>query len=131
MMSKVFKNIPVFFLWIAWLVLTAHLIIPHDHHLSDSFSHQEESCPVSNGKTGHLPGFPVHCHAFNDLTSEKATICFVKRNIRYNDSATSSFFDSFTFDFQFPPIAIIDFREPIINSHFLELAHLRAPPSLS
>jgi len=130
-MRKIIKNIPVFFLWLAWLVIIAHSIIPHDHQFADSFTAKEDACPVSNGKTGHNSGFPIHCHAFNDLTSEKALTYFFSENIRYNDISISSFFDPFAFELQFLCTTIIDIRKPFPDSHLLDLSPLRAPPSLS
>lgn len=130
-MSKIFKNISVFSLWLAWLVITAHLIIPHDHHLADSFTSKDDSCPVSNGKTDHSSGFPIHCHAFNDLNSEKAITYFFTCNIQYNDIVISSFFDPLAFELQFHYIPIIDLRESFPDPYLLELSQFRAPPSLS
>ena len=130
MKNKIIKYISVIFLWLAWLVLTAHVIIPHDHHLADSFTTKEDACPVSNGKTSHSSGFPVHCHAFNDLASEKATTYFFKFNIRYNDIAISSVFDPFAFEFQFPCITFIYLQNHLPDSHLLELSPYRAPPSI-
>ncbi|MCX6320220.1 MAG: hypothetical protein NTX93_00220 [Bacteroidia bacterium] len=131
MMHKIIKNIPAFFLLLAGLVITAHLIIPHDHHLADSFTTKEDSCPVSNGKSGHSSGFPIHCHAFNDLTSEKATAYYFICNIQNNDILISSFFDSLAFELQFHIIPIIDLRESFPDHYLLELSQFRAPPSLS
>ena len=131
MMGKIFDNIHVFFLWLAWLVIIAHLIIPHDHHLSDSFTTRENACPVSKGKTGHTSGFPMHCHAFNDLTSEKAIIYFFTENIRHNDFGIGSIFSPYTFKLQFSGIAIFEILRVSTDSHFLEYAVLRAPPSLT
>ncbi|MDO9340476.1 MAG: hypothetical protein Q7T72_08120 [Bacteroidales bacterium] len=131
MMRKIIKNISVFFLWLACLVIIAHVIVPHDHHLADSFTTKEDSCPVSNGKTGHSSGFPIHCHAFNDLTSEKATIYFFTCNIQYNDIVISSFFYPFAFELQFHYIPIIDLRESFPDPYLLELSQFRAPPLLS
>jgi len=131
MMRKIIKNIPVFFLWLAGLAMNAHLIIPHDHHLADTYSHQEDTCPVSNGETSHSSGFPIHCHAFNDLTSEKARMYLISENIQYNDIAINSFFDPFAFELQVPCITIYDLQKPFPDSHLPGLSPLRAPPSLS
>ena len=130
-MSKVFKNISIFSLWIACVVITAHLIIPHDHHLADSFSTMEDSCPVSNGKTDHSSGFPIHCHAFNDLTSEKATTFYFTCNVQNNDIVIRSIIDPSAFELQFHIIPIIELREPFPDPYLLELSQFRAPPSLS
>ena len=118
-------------MWVAWLVLIAHQIVPHDHHSADYFTAKEDSCPVSNGKTSHSSGFPIHCHAFNDLTSEKATTYFFSENIRYNITAVNSFFEPFALELQFSCITIIDIRKPFPYSHLLEFSPLRAPPSLT
>jgi len=49
------------------------MIIPHDHHLAGAIPGRDETCPYSKEETGNHKGFPVHCHAFNDLNAEKAT----------------------------------------------------------
>jgi hypothetical protein len=129
MMSKVFKNLSIFSLWLACLVITAHVIIPHDHHSADSSAAKEDSCPASNGKPDHSSGFPVHCHALNDLTSEKTIIYYFARNIQNNDVLISIFFDPFELQFHYIPI--IDFRESFPDPYLLELSQFRAPPSFS
>jgi hypothetical protein len=131
MMSKIIRNIPVIFLWLATLVMGAHLIIPHDHHLADTYLNQDDKCPVSSGKTGHGSGLPVHCHAFNDITSEKATTYFLKGNIRYNGISIGSFIDPFAFNLQYYCIIISDLRKPFTDSYLLNFSPFRAPPSLS
>jgi hypothetical protein len=130
-MNKIIKNMPVFFLWLAWLVITAHQIIPHDHHLADTYSNQEDSCPVSNSKTGHHHGFPYHCHAFNDLASEKATTYVLQANIQTNDVLISGFPDIFVFELQVTLTTISNIRKFFPDFYLLELSPLRAPPSLS
>ena len=117
-------------MWLAWLFITAHLIIPHDHHLSNSFTAKEGTCPVSNGKTGHGSGFPMHCQALNDLTSLKATTCLFPEKIRVKNIAINSFFDQFVFEFLFSDSSLTDFCESFSGSNLLELSSLRAPPSL-
>jgi hypothetical protein len=131
MMQKIIKYLSVFFLWLAWLVMTAHLIIPHDHHLADSFAHQGNSCPDSNSNTNHLPAFPVHCHAFNDLTSEKVFTYSFSHNIQSNSFFFSSICDPFAFNQQFHYITISDFRKPFPDTNLLGYSSLRAPPELS
>jgi hypothetical protein len=130
-MRKVIKNIPVFFLCLAWLVITTHLIIPHDHHLTDPLSAKQDACPVSNAKTGHTSHFPMHCHAFNDLTSEKAINYFFTENIQYNDIQIPGFFDPLAFNMHLTGIPVFNIPSPILNSLYLGLTPLRAPPSLS
>ena len=131
MMSKILKNIPVFFLVLAGLAISAHLIIPHDHHLSDTYLYQEDKCPASNGKTSHNSGLPIHCHAFNDLASEKATTYVLTKIIRSKNISNDFLPDSFSFEITVPIITIFDIRERFPDSYFVQLSPLRAPPSLS
>jgi hypothetical protein len=69
-MMKSFRTLLFIF---AVLTIFAHMVIPHDHHAAGSLSGVNDSCPLSGEKTGHHPLFPNHCHAFNDLASEKFT----------------------------------------------------------
>jgi hypothetical protein len=131
MKKNIIKYISVLFLWLVCLVMTAHLIIPHDHHLTDSFNTTEDICPVSNGKTDHGSGFPVHCHALNDLTSERATTIFLKKNVKFNNLSFSTLTEAFIFEFQVPLSTIIDIREPFPDPYLFEIPSLRAPPSIS
>jgi hypothetical protein len=128
-MNKAVKNIPVFFMWLAWMVLTVHLIIPHDHHLSDSFSTGENRCSASGGDTGHKSGFPIHCHAFNDLASEKVIKYVLTKNIPFNIISVRSYSDPFKI--QYLCITFFDFPKAFTDNHFLESSALRAPPSIS
>jgi len=128
-MKQKIRYIPFCLLWFAWTVLTAHLMIPHDHHLFESFAGQEESCPASHDKSNHHSGFPVHCHAFNDLASEKATTFVLNDNLQSDGISFNCFSDTFLFDFQLTPIKIQDIRKPFPDPSLLELSALRAPPT--
>ena len=130
MMTRIIRNIPVFFILLAALALVAHMIIPHDHHLVESEAGQEDICPVSNNSTNHHTGFPVHCHAFIDLASERAVIHIILRNIQCRDFVTSCVFDSAVSDLQLSCLQIYDVLKLPINSYILELSSLRAPPIL-
>ena len=131
MMRKNFKYAYVFSLWLAGLFLCAHLIIPHDHHIADTFSYQEKNCPASDDKSGHHSGFPIHCHAFNDLASEKFRPYNFSHNIQYNSITIHRFSDAFTFELQISCVNIIDLQKPVLDSYALELSLLRAPPALA
>lgn len=129
-MSKFIKSIPISLLWLSWIVFTAHLVFPHDHHLTDSFTTKEDSCPVSKGNTGHQSGFPVHCHAFNDLVSEKAITYVISKYIHSDKISTGCYPDALTFNFPISGIPITDKPVPVPVSYMLGLSTLRAPPSL-
>jgi hypothetical protein len=106
------------------------MIIPHDHHLSDSIAFQEDNCPESNSKTHHT-GFPIHCHVCNELTSEKAVTLVLIRNIQNNYFVTDwisqlNGFKSISFE-----SICIDIESHPFKSEVTDLSLLRAPPSLS
>lgn len=128
MMRKIFKYMPVFSLWLAGFILSAHLIIPHDHHITDSFSSQEENCPASNDNSRHHTGFPIHCHAFNDLTSERLRPIHIFQNIQETSFTFHSFSNSAAIDLQVFCISIFELHKPVLDSFFLDLSLLRAPP---
>jgi hypothetical protein len=125
------KNISVFSLWLACLAIVAHMIIPHDHHLSESVAGQDDTCPVSDNKTGHKTGLPIHCHALHDLTSDKVSKVQNLRvvpNIVFESSIWS---DITTSKIQFPGITIIYLPEPFFDAYLPDLSLLRGPPAIS
>jgi hypothetical protein len=129
MMKKVIKYIPVFFLWIAWLVITAHLIIPHDHHSSDLYGNKENGCPVTDRKSGHDHGLPIHCHAFNDLAAEKIIKYIPYKNIQSHNFTFCDFYK--IPDFQTFHIIITEQHKTFVSNPYLEFNALRAPPAIS
>jgi hypothetical protein len=130
MMSKILRNVPVFFFWLAGFILCAHSVIPHDHHIADTFSNQGEKCPASNDKSGHSSGFPVHCNAFNDIASERARSNNISQNIQYRFVAISISFHRSYPELQISGINISCLQKPVFDSYALELYLLRAPPSI-
>jgi len=131
MMSKLLKYISVYLLWLAGLTVSAHWIVPHDHHIADPYSYQDNNCPVSDSKSDHKSGFPIHCHAFNDLASERARPYHNSHNFRLSFIALSFLTDSDALILRLSCISISDFHKPIFDSYVFELSLLRAPPSLA
>jgi hypothetical protein len=127
--SKTFKYISVIFLWIAGLTLSAHLIIPHDHHTADSFIDQDENCPASNQRPDHNSGFPVHCHAFNDLTSEKTRPLQISDNVQFSFVTYSILTDKSSVIFQSSLFSLKEYSETYFDSYILKFSSLRAPPA--
>lgn len=128
MRKRIFKYISGTFLWLAWLVINAHLMIPHDHHSSDIFGSKEDTCPVTDNKPVHNHGFPLHCHAFNDLTAEKFVKFIVSKNIQSDYLSIAGFSD--VVKFQGYLATVSDSGQSFRESHFLDLSPLRAPPYL-
>lgn len=129
-MGKFLKYISVFLFWLAGLTLCAHLIIPHDHHISDASVVEDENCSASERESSHHTGLPDHCHAFNDLVSEKFRIYHIFPDIQYHLNAFISPSDENASDLPVYCAGIIDLQKPYIDSYALELFLLRAPPSL-
>jgi hypothetical protein len=129
---KVFKYTAVSLLWLAGLVILAHLFVAHDHHSECSVFVQADDCHANN--TGHpvkSPVFPFHCHVLNDLTFEKtAPVYFVNNNIPTCDLFILNLFDSTHSVSSIPTIKLTDFQKTLIEADFLCLSLFRAPPSL-
>jgi hypothetical protein len=130
-MVKIIKSIRAFFLLFAALVIVVHMIIPHDHHFAASVSGLKDSCPFSQHKSEHHPFFPAHCHAFNDLASEKLRTFHVSQNIQFIFISFTNLFNTSAFQLQASCVSIIDLLNPILDSFTLASSHLRAPPSLT
>jgi hypothetical protein len=70
MLKSIGNKAQIFFILLAAVIFNAHMIIPHDHHIAgfDLCSNRQ----IADSHVHHHPVFPAHCHAFNDLTAEKA-----------------------------------------------------------
>jgi len=130
-MNRIFKSIRGFFLLLAGLAIIAHMIILHDHHLSDPINGQKDSCPVSNGKSGHHTGLPVHCHAFNDLAAVKLFSIVLKKNIQSGFSTIIWFPDYRVNELHVILITIFGSRKPFSNIYIPDYSPFRGPPSVS
>jgi len=128
-LSKIFKYITVLLLWIAGLSLSAHLIIPHDHHSADIIIDQDENCPSSGHESGHSSGLPLHCHAFNDLTSERIRPFQISENIQFSIIMLSMLTDTYAVNSSSSYISFAELSKPFIDSYILEFSSLRAPPA--
>jgi hypothetical protein len=130
-MRKFLRDISKFSLWLAGIALVAHLAIPHDHHISDSFSDQNNNCPAERPGAEHHNGFPIHCHAFNDLAAEKV--------VKYNSGVNNQyFFTDFICDSDIHLNKVCagikisrDYTEPVPNYILTDFFRLRAPPELA
>jgi hypothetical protein len=130
-MRKLRKNIPVLFLWLASLAMVAHMVIPHDHHLAESTTSDDESCPASENKNGHKTGFPVHCHAFNDLNADKARPIQISQNVHENTLLFYIISNTSIADLPVSGEGLTDLDKPLFNYITLDLSLLRAPPVFS
>ena len=106
-------------------------MIPHDHHSECSVFNKENQCHADNNKIPEkAPVFPIHCHALNDLTFEKASVILVVHNdFTTCDLFTISFLEPDISVLDLPGIKVKDFPKPILETDFLRLSPFRAPPS--
>jgi hypothetical protein len=127
-MRKSLKLLSYGSLWLAVAAIWAHMIIPHDHHIIDNLADQEQNCPASNHENGNKPEYPVHCHAFNDLASEKAKSFHISQNITDGFIGSAWFSEDLIYVPSVPGIRITDFQTPFQSSSQHSLFLLRAPP---
>jgi|WetSurMetagenome_2_1015567.scaffolds.fasta_scaffold105136_1 hypothetical protein len=130
-MGRLLKNIQVFFLWLALFIISAHQLIPHDHHTDDSSISNDLNCPISKQHTKHKPLLPDHCHIFNDFSSETQKLYHYFHENQTNLVALKDFF---TEDISFTQVTasnIIASDDFITYHSLVDTSHLRAPPALS
>jgi len=104
-------------------------VIPHDHHSNDLYGDKEVNCPVSNEKPVHNNGLPVHCHAFNDLTTEE-TVKVVPFIMIYSTCLIASSKPDVPYSLDFL-ITITEHHTISTSRPFLEVNSFRAPPAIS
>jgi hypothetical protein len=75
-LSNFYRNTAALFLYLAWAVIIAHSVIPHDHHPDYSGSGNEATCTASKAAAGNHHHLPFCCHAFTDLACEKFSFTF-------------------------------------------------------
>jgi len=130
MIAGIIKYMRALFLFLAVIILNAHMIIPHDHHQADSNLCQENTSPVSKSSGTHHSGFPPHCHAFNDLASEKAIVYNMIKYVKCPDFTPGSVLTQTVSNLQFSRGRIFDLFVLPVNPGILGLSFLRAPPFL-
>lgn len=130
-MGRLFKYFQVLALWLAIFAMGAHMVVIHDHHAEIACSSGAEKCPASEDTSSHHPDSPIHCHAFNDVASEKAVSFQFQSKIQCYELIFSIVDDGCDFDLilgcTFYPIPQTPYRSP----HLRYASALRAPPSFS
>jgi hypothetical protein len=127
-MRKIIKSLSVFFFWLSWVIMTVHMIIPHDHHFAESVTSKGDSCPLTDNKSGHHSGFPVHCHVLNDLTSERVSSFILKNQVQNKEISFVDNADIIVNKNKTTVLAFYNISNSFSDSYILELSFLRAPP---
>ena len=127
---RIIRYIRISFLFLAVTILNAHLLIPHDHHQADSDLCQENKYPVSKDKSSHHPLFPAHCHAFNDLATEKAVVYDLIKYVKCPDFIPGSVLIPVASNHKNSDGKIFNLIILPIDSRVKDPSSLRAPPSL-
>ncbi len=130
-MAGIKEKIPRFFLLLAGLIITAHMIIPHDHHLAGIIPGGDETCPVSKDNKRPHNGFPIHCHAFNDINAEEATTFILPGNVHISYDRIAHFPDPLVIELQVVFTRNFDVQRTIPDFSLTETCLLRAPPSFT
>jgi hypothetical protein len=130
LVMKILVKLRIVLLIIGAIAVNAHMIIPHDHHLSDSFAGQYNECPVSDNGGGHHTGMPVHCHACNDLASEKSVILVAVSHFASSDFLTGNYISYKNPNLHFAGFVNKEFSVNHSDSDYDKINLLRAPPAI-
>lgn len=122
------RKIQHFSLLLAVLIIIAHMIIPHDHHLAGTIPGQDDTCPFSKEETGNHEGFPIHCHAFNDLSAEEASTLVFSAYFHFTFDLLNSSTDPFLPDLSINSGGLFEIRGSIPGLYTCSISLLRAPP---
>lgn len=128
-MRKILKYTSVFTFWLAGLTLSAHMLIPHDHHSADTFADQDERCPASKHSSDNHSGLPIHCHAFNDLTSERNRPLQIIDKLQFSLDSFNILTDNSSLILHSSFISLEEFSKPLFETSILNTSSLRAPPA--
>jgi hypothetical protein len=131
MNSRIIRYIRLSFLFLAIAIVNAHIIIPHDHHQADSDLCHQNKYPVSQDKSNHHPLLPAHCHAFNDMATEKVVIYDLIKSVKCLDFIPGSVLIPVESDLKISGGNPFDIFILPVKSRVNEHSSLRAPPSLT
>ena len=70
MMKQIHKTAGLGFIGTIVLMILMHALIPHHHHFDSVFEHNQQTGQASQ----HSEDNPLHCHAFNELVTDKTVI---------------------------------------------------------
>jgi hypothetical protein len=104
------------------------MIIPHDHHQADSDICQEESSPLRGKVNSHHPLFPHHCHAFNDMSAEKAAVYTPIKLVSSSEMIPGCLINTEDTYISSSFSRTIDTSELYVTACLQEQSSLRAPP---
>ena len=76
-----------------------------------------------------IQGLPLHCHAFNDLTSERIRPFQISDNIQFSIVTFSILTDTSAVISTALSISFKELSKPFSDSYILEFSSLRAPPA--
>ncbi len=127
-MSYINRKIQHFSLLLAVLIIIAHMIIPHDHHLAGINPGQDDTCPYSKGETGNHKGFPIHCHAFNELSAEEASTLVFSAYFHFTFDLLTSSAGPYHPDLSINSARHFEIRGAIPGLYTRSISLLRAPP---
>lgn len=127
-MTRIVKKIHIYSLLLSVFLLNAHMTIPHDHHQADSDICQEETSAGRGKANSHHPVFPHHCHAFNDMTAEKAIAYYVIKLIPASEMIPGCIINLQDSCISASCCKTRETNELSVSACLQDLSSLRAPP---
>lgn len=130
-MNRVGKNMRMIAILLAGLVILLHSVITHHHHSDLSADHFSS---VNNAN--QVPGESSdeankHCHAFNNIITEKVTSKTFNINIEPNSSLILiSVFNTFSCAGNVESATYIIWNIDIVKQYFSTVLSFRGPPTL-
>ena len=128
-MKRILRYFSFMMLWFAGFALCGHLVIIHDHHIDGTGFHEDGACPASSEHSGHGHGLPIHCHAFNDVASEKAAAPHFMPKVPCCNLMVIVPADLDRLETTLSIEVVPDLRIPFSDSSPRDFSSLRAPPS--
>jgi hypothetical protein len=90
---------------------------------------QKDTCPVSDERPGGHHGFPVHCHAFNDLAAEKFSPVIIKKNFQSSFASVIWLPGYIMPEIHLSQTVPSDSGKPFSDIYIPDFSPFRAPPS--
>ena len=130
-MSRGWKNMRMVAILLAGVVILLHSVITHHHHSdlsTDHFGNVNNATRVPGESSDEAN---KHCHAFNNIITEKVTSKTVNVKIEPNfNLILISVFDTFLYADNVEPTTYIIWNVDIIKQYFSTVLSFRGPPTL-
>lgn len=127
------QHIGRFFTFLAGLIILVHAVVPHHHHFELTHSAELETTCESSSQDKNTETPNSHCHAFNILTSGRATNSFFNNSL---PEYFSFYLAGIIVNIEIPPVQFVTTttfgHTAIFLKQFFNTAlSLRGPPAIA